>query len=340
MQPDFLLAVVMVGSLTLYALLGGADYGGGIWDLLSSGVRAQAQRVLIAKAITPVWEVNHVWLILVIVLLFAGFPAAFAAISTALFVPIMALLIGIIFRGVSFTFRSYDTRSPGIQRSWGLGFSIASVITPFLLGVIVGGITNGRVMMANGNSVSGFVHPWFSPFPFVVGCFAVALFAYLAASYLTVEADTAELREDFRARALFSGCVVAILALLTFFAAWWEAPQIKDALLHRRWAWIEPSLTALASIFAFRALWRRNFLFARLAVAAQATGILWGWAVAQYPFLVRPLLTIQNSSAPAAVQRDLLIACTAGTVVLLPSMRYLYVVFKAAPIEVQDNQAH
>jgi cytochrome d ubiquinol oxidase subunit II len=340
MQPELLLAIVIVGSLIFYVLLGGADYGGGIWDLFSWGEDGQRQRDLIAHAITPVWEVNHVWLILVVVLLFSGFPPAFSAITTALHIPLLALLIGIIFRGVSFTFRTYDTRSIRVQRIWGFGFSIASIITPFLLGVVVAGITQGRVVISNGASVNGFLRTWLSPFSIIVGFFAVSLFAYLAAAYLTVEANTQELREDFRIRALVAGGAVAVFALLTFIVAQSEAAQVKDALLDRPWSWLEQGVTALAAVTAFWALWQRKFLVARFAVAVQVSCILVGWALAQYPFLVRPLLTIQNSSSSSSVISNLLLACVAGAAVLLPSMRYLYKVFKADPEAIHSKPLH
>jgi cytochrome d ubiquinol oxidase subunit II len=332
MRLEILLGVVIVGSLTLYVLLGGADYGGGIWDMLSSGKRAQEQKDTIANAITPVWEVNHIWLILVIVLLWTGFPAAFAAITTALHIPLLALLLGIIFRGMSFTFRKYDTQSVSVQRMWGYTFSLASVFTPFVLGVVVGAITNGEVVMSGGTSANGFLATWLGPFPFVVGAFAVALFAYLAAVYLAVEAQDDELREDFRRRAIFAGIAVAVFALLTFIVSFNHAPAIKDALLDRPWSWVEQSATAIASITAFLSLLRRKFMLARAAAAVQASLILWGWALAQYPFLVRPGITMTNSAAPASVQQSLLIACAVGALVLFPSMRYLLSVFKTATV--------
>src|ERR1044071_7345089 len=135
----------MIASLVLCALLGGADYGGGVWDLFAFGRRAREQRALIADAISPVWEANHVWLILVIVVLFTAFPPAFAAIATALHIPITLLLIGIVLRGTAFTFRTYDVQRDDVQRRWSLVFSIASIITPKLLGTILGAIENTRL---------------------------------------------------------------------------------------------------------------------------------------------------------------------------------------------------
>ncbi|HSN13548.1 MAG TPA: cytochrome d ubiquinol oxidase subunit II, partial [Anaeromyxobacteraceae bacterium] len=118
-----LLAGTILAALILYALLGGADFGGGIWDLLASGPRKKEQRAAIERALGPIWEANHVWLVLVVVLLFTGFPAAFAEVSIALFVPLVLLLVGIVLRGASFTFRAYDWPDDRVQARWGLVFS-------------------------------------------------------------------------------------------------------------------------------------------------------------------------------------------------------------------------
>ncbi len=208
-----------------------------------------------------------------------------------------------------------------------------------MLGVIVGAITHGRIIISDGTSVYGFVATWLSPFPLAVGCFAVALFAYLAAAYLTVEASTPELKEDFRKRALFAGLAVAGFALLTFLVSVDQAPEIRRALLDRPWSLFEQSFTAIASITAFWSLLRRHFQVARIAVAAQTSLILWGWALAQYPFIVRPALTLSNCAAPAAVEKSLLIACIAGALILFPSMGYLYKVFKE-PAVIHEEVSH
>ena len=186
MPLETIIAGVMIASLVLYALLGGADYGGGVWDLFAFGPRAREQRALIADAISPVWEANHVWLILVIVVLFTAFPPAFAAIATALHIPITLLLMGIVLRGTAFTFRTYDVQRDDVQRRWSLIFSIASIITPVLLGTILGAIASGTIRVKNGSVTSGFFNSWLEPFPFAVGFFALALFAFLAAVYLTL----------------------------------------------------------------------------------------------------------------------------------------------------------
>jgi cytochrome d ubiquinol oxidase subunit II len=338
---ETIIAGVMVGALVLYALLGGADYGGGVWDLFASGKRATQQRKLIANAIGPVWEANHVWLILVIVVLFTAFPPAFAAISTALHVPLTLLLIGIVLRGTTFTFRSYDVQRDDVQRRWSLVFSIASIITPVLLGITLGAIASGTIRVENGVVVTGFFNSWLAPFPIAVGLFALSLFAFLAAVYLTLETFDAELQEDFRVRALAAGVVVGVLALTVFLLAGKGAPTVRAGISRTWWALILHLVTAVFASCAFYALWARKYTVARLCAAAQATLILLGWALAQYPHLVEPDITIMSAAAPRITLQLLLGALGAGALLLFPSYYYLFRVFKsetpAPPLSVKPN---
>jgi len=319
----------MIAALVLYALLGGADYGGGVWDLFAFGRRAREQRTLIAKAISPVWEANHVWLILVIVLLFTAFPPAFAAIATALHIPITLLLIGIVLRGTAFTFRTYDLQRDDVQRRWSLVFSIASIITPVLLGTILGAIASGTIRVENGAVTSGFLRSWLAPFPIAVGLFALTLFAFLAAAYLTVEAPKRELQEDFRARALVSGVAVGLLALTVFVLAKSGAPTVRAGISRSWWALGLHLLTGMFATAAFYALWTRRYKLARVCAAAQITLILLGWAFAQFPHVIEPDVTIASAAAPQITLELLLIALAAGAIVLFPSYYYLIRVFKA-----------
>jgi cytochrome d ubiquinol oxidase subunit II len=326
---ETIIAGVMVGSLILYALLGGADYGGGVWDLVAVRPRAQKQRKLIAKPSSPVWEANHVWLILVVVILFTAFPPAFAAIATALHIPITLLLIGIVLRGTAFTFRTYDVQRDDVQRRWSLVFSIASIITPILLGTTLGAIASGTIRVANGSVTTGFISSWLAPFPLAVGFFALALFAFLAAVYLTVEAEEQKLKEDFRLRALLSGAAVGLLALTVFLLAGTGAPTVRAGISRTWWALGLHFFTAVFATSAFFTLWTRRYKAARLFAAAQVTLILLGWALAQFPHLVEPDLTITSAAAPQITLQLLLGALAAGALLLFPSYYYLIRIFKA-----------
>lgn len=324
-----LLAAIMLVALMLYALAGGADFGGGVWDLLASGPRRVAQRALIEKAIGPIWEANHVWLILVVVLLFGAFPPAFSAISIALHVPLTLFLVGVVFRGSAFTFRAFDTRGDQVQRRWGLLFSLASVIAPITLGMMIGAIASGNIHVVDGVVTSGFFSTWIDLFPILIGLFALALFAFLAAVYLANEAAADfDLAGDFRLRAMIAGVVVGALAVATFLASYQGAPLVHAGLTGRPFTWPLHALTGAAAIATFAALWKRRYAVARVAVIAQTGLILLGWGASQYPYLVVPDIRLQEASANAITQRLILISLGAGAVVLLPSLYALFRIFK------------
>lgn len=320
-----LLALVLVAVLTFYALLGGADYGGGVWDLLASGPTAERQRATIAHAIGPVWEANHVWLIVAIVIAFTGFPRAFAALTTFLHVPLLLVLVGIVMRGSAFVFRAYGPDDPRHERFWGRVFAVASTATPLFLGVIVGAVTEGKLPLApDGSFVSVFISPWLTPFSISVGIFALATFAYLAAVYLTLEAHDAEERAAFRSRALISGVVVGGVATTVLMLA---GPDVRNSLLVSAWAIPLLFATAVSAVAALVLVWVGRYELARLAAAAQVSLILWGWALAQYPYAIRTHLTLAAAAAPENVLIILLQVLAVGAVILLPSLLFLFGIF-------------
>jgi cytochrome bd ubiquinol oxidase subunit II len=331
--PDILAGAIFV-SLNAYALLAGADFGGGVWDLLASGPRKARQRELIADAIGPVWEANHVWLILAVVLLFTCFPPAFARLGTLLHIPLSLVLIGIVLRGSAFTFWRYGGGAHGDaeQRQWGVIFAVASLITPLLLGTTVGAIAAGALGDGAGGMGDGFygtyVAPWLNPFTVSVGAFALVAFAFLAAVYLTLEAPERDLAEDFRRRALGAGVALGVVALVALLLTRRYAPLIHQGLIVAAWAAPLQLVTAVAALTALAALWYRRWRLARLAAGAQVTLILWGWALGQYPAVLPPHLTISDAAAPDETLRLMLIALGLGAIVLLPSLYYLFRVFK------------
>jgi cytochrome d ubiquinol oxidase subunit II len=325
-----LLAGVVVAALNAYVLFGGADFGGGVWDLLARGPRRDDQRDLVAHAIGPVWEANHVWLILAVVLLFSCFPPAFARLAIALHLPLTVMLVGIVLRGSAFVFRSYGVRHDAAVRRWGGVFAVATLITPVLLGVCVGAVASGGVGAWTGGDgfFAGYVAPWLTPFGLAVGLFTLSCFAFLAAVFLTVEAEAGPLREDFRRRALGAGVAVFATAWIALALARGAAPAVYRGLVAAPWALALHLLTGGAALSAFAALWWRRYLVARLAAALQVSLILWGWALAQYPYLLPSTLTIEAGAAPAATIEVTLAALALGAVVLFPSLYYLFRVFK------------
>jgi cytochrome d ubiquinol oxidase subunit II len=329
-----IVAGLMVLFLNVYALLGGADFGGGVWDLLASGPRREEQRALIAESIAPIWEANHVWLIAVVVILFTGFPSAFATLSIVLHVPLTIMLIGIVMRGSAFMFRSYGSRSAHERHQWGLAFAIASVLTPILLGVIIGAISTGAVGRVSSNAatisfVDGFVRPWAAPFPLTVGAFTLSIFAFLAAVYATVAATSDVLRDDFRRRAFGAAVGMLVLAALCLILARMSAPRVAAGVAGSPWSIVLHLCTASAAVTAIVALVRRRYGLARIAAGAQVSVILWGWALSEYPYLIPDALTIRAAAAPRITLALLLVGLAAGGAILLPSLRYMLRIFAA-----------
>ena len=164
-------------SLLLYCLLAGADFGAGVLEIFMGRENRRAQREIIDRALGPVWEANHIWLILIVVILFMGFPTVYSRVSTNLHLPLTAMLLGIIARGCSFTFRHYDAVKGRSQRSYTLFFIYSSVWTPFCLGVVTGALVPGGITAAPSGYLEGYVWPWLRPFPLALGGFTVCLFA-------------------------------------------------------------------------------------------------------------------------------------------------------------------
>ena len=324
---ELIILVFMLLSLILYTLLGGADFGGGMWDLLAWGPRAEKQRKAIAAAISPIWEANHVWLILVIVILFTAFPPAFAMLMTALHIPITLMLTGIVLRGSAFIFRSYDSQGENVRHRWGAVFGAACFFTPFLQGMSLGALATGRIRCVDGHLATGFFAGWLTPFAFACGVFAIVICAFVAAVYLTLytRAET-ELQNDFRRRALGSGLVLVPAVLALFFSSKEGAPAMFRAMTDG-WGLQLLACTALFAMAALLALWRRWFALARVAGVALVTLILTGWGFAQHPHVIMPDVTFRQSAAPEATLRLLTFALSAGAVLLLPALIFLFRLF-------------
>ncbi len=323
--PD-VAALAMLAGLMVYFLTAGADFGGGVWDLLAHGPRATRQRQLIEKAIAPIWEANHVWLIFVVVVLFTAFPPAFAAAGVALHIPLSLLLAGIVLRGSAFVFRQYGGGDASESRGWGRVFAISSVIAPMLLGINVAAITSGEIRVENGVTTSGYLAGWLGVFPLAVGALALALCSLLAAVYLCVAAPDDELREDFRARALAAGIAVAPCALVAALTL--PSQGFIERFLGSWWTWPLQLATGAAALGTLGAVLARRYKLARVLAGAQVTLILAGWALAHRPYLIAPDVTIAAAAASPRTLSLMLWIVGAGALILVPSLLFLFRVFR------------
>jgi cytochrome d ubiquinol oxidase subunit II len=322
MSLPALLSVLLGLSLTIYALLGGADFGAGILDLLCG--EAAADRTAIATAIGPVWEANHVWLIFSITILFSAFPVAFSALGTALLAPMTVALIAIVLRGAAWGLRSgYDPQTRSYAQLSRL-FGAASLVAPLALGAVAGGVAQASTSTAivSGGRPS---IPWAGTFAVTTGLLATGLCLQLATTVLTARLEAQRqvgAAERFRRRGLAAGASVLFLSIAGLVIANSSAP----ALAHRLTTVSLPILIAgLAAMgLSLAALARRRYLLARAGTLVSGAALIWGWFLAQSPHLIGPRLTIH---AAAATHAGLVAISIAVAVVLLAVLPALYLLF-------------
>ena len=320
---DLVAAILWLG-VTVYAVLGGADFGAGLWDLLAGDAeRGEAPRGLIDASIGPVWEANHTWLIFDIVILWSAFPVAFASLMSTLFIPITLAAFGIILRGAGFAFRAYTRRLAG-KRAFGATFALSSVITPFFLGTALGAIASGRVPA--GNAAGDPWTSWLNPTSILVGILAVASGAYVAAVFLVAAArrrGDPELERYFRRRAVGIGIVAGGLAVVGIAVLRLDAPDLYAGLTGRA-LWLVAISVVLGSV-GLVALARNATRGIRAIAAGAVAAIVWGWGVAQLPAILPGSLTIDAAAAPAGTLDALLVIAVAAAVTIGPSLALLFV---------------
>jgi cytochrome d ubiquinol oxidase subunit II len=314
-------AVAMFLGVIAYALFGGADFGSGFYDLTAGSGEDGAQlRTLVDHSIGPVWEANHVWLIYILVIWWTGFPSAFAAATTTLFIPLMLALTGIVLRGASFAFRKYSATMTQ-ARLFGAIFAGSSLITPFFLGTVAGAIASGRVPV---NGYGDRVHSWLNPTSVVGGLLAVLTCVFLAGVFLTADASRAGdtvLAEKLRRRTL----TVAILTGLVVFAGLYpimrDAPTLARGLLTHASPLL--AIAGLAGVVATVLLYRRRYSAARFPAAAAVGAVITGWGVGQYPWMLVDEMTIKDAAGADATLAGLLVVVGLAGVIVLPALGYL-----------------
>ena len=315
---------ILLAGLTLYAALGGADFGGGLWDLLAGGDRrGRAPRQLIDDTITPVWEANHVWLIFVLVIFWTAFPAAFAAVMIAAALPLWLAAFGIVLRGSGFAFRK-EVETLHWQRLFGACFAFSSLIVPFFMGTVIGAIASGRVPASLARTD---LAVWTGPTSLLIGALFVAVCGYLAAVFLTREAsrrDDHRLRRYFAVRAAAAGAVSGALALATLIEIRSASPALFRGLTHRALPLVIISGACGVAVIVLAATGRRPQARRPRSVLGVASGV-WGWGVAQYPALLPGTgLTLSSAAAPHSILVTVVVVFVTAAVLVGPSFLLLF----------------
>jgi cytochrome d ubiquinol oxidase subunit II len=316
-------AIVLLLALCAYAVFGGADFGSGFWDLTAGDARGgERPRALIERSIGPVWEANHVWLIFILVVTWTAFPSAFQAITLTMFVPLTIAALGIVLRGASFAFRKAVVQVR-YKRVFGGAFALSSVLVPFCMGAIAGGIASGQVPA--GGEAGDPVQSWLNPTSLVTGALGVVLAAYLASVYLVWEARRGEagLVEYFRRRAVATAVVAAVLAVVGLVVIRDRAPHVFEGLTSRALPLV--ILSVLCGGGALFLLVRNAARGARVLAMLAVASIIVGWGVAQWPYLLPETLTFADAAAPSGTLTALVVASVAALLLVGPGFVILYV---------------
>ena len=319
---DAVAAVLWIG-VTLYAVFGGADFGAGFWGLFAgSGERGRRARALVDWAIGPVWEANHVWLIFVLVVLWTGFSIAFESVMSTLFIPLSIAALGIVLRGSGFAFHKQAARS-GYRLFAERLFGISSLLTPFFMGTVVGAIASGRVPV--GNAVGDPVTSWLNGVSILTGALFVATSAYLAAVFLVSDARRAgdgDLEEYFARRALGAAIAAGALAIAGLFVYRADARHIYDGLTGDALPLV--ILSAVCGLGVLIMLWRGLRRGTRPLAVGAVVAVIWGWGVAQHPYLLPQSLTISAGAGNNTTMEAILIVFVAAVLIVIPSLAFLY----------------
>jgi cytochrome d ubiquinol oxidase subunit II len=317
------IGAILLATITLYAVLGGADFGGGFWDLVAGGDRrGRPPRALIDQSITPVWETNHMWLVFALVIFWTAFPDAFAAVMTAAAIPIALAVFGIVLRGAGFAFRK-DTRRLSSERALGAIFAFSSLLTPFFMGTVIGGIATGEIP---GDPSHATLSSWTEPTSLLIGFLFVGACAYLAAIYLIGEAARSadrKLETYFTRRAELAGAVTGALSIATLVELNGAGSALFDRLTGRALPLvIVGGLCGVAVLVALVTGRQRGIrVLAALGVAA----VMWGWGVAQYPALLPGTgVNLDNAGAPHTTLVALAGLFVAVALVVGPSIVLLF----------------
>ncbi len=322
MSAADVVAAVMFLAVILYAVFGGADFGSGVWDLTAGDARRGAStRRLIDHAVGPVWEANHVWLIFILVFLWTGFPAAFAALMRTLAIPFWLAGLGIVARGAGFAFRKF---APTLHwaRISGAIFATSSLITPFFLGTIAGGVASGRVPASGTGDIWT---SWLNPTSLLGGFLAVSTCTFLAGVLLTADAERlgyTSLVEELRRKSLIGGLIAGGIVLAGIPVLLIDDRTLVDGLLGRGLPFVLGS--GIAGLLAMHQLWIRQHRRARASAAAAVALVVAGWGAAQYPWILIDELLIDDAAGAQATLVGLMVASAIAAVLVVPPLVYLF----------------
>jgi cytochrome d ubiquinol oxidase subunit II len=328
----YIVIFFLLVSVYLYCLLGGADFGAGIIELTASGESRDRTRVLVTRAMAPIWEANHMWLIIAVVILFNGFPSVYSQIATSLSIPLVLMLIGIVLRGCAFTFRHYDAVKDFSQEIYSRIFSYSSLIVTFFFGLIIGSLVSGRITTTPVDFIDGYVNPWLNLFSISTGIFLCCLFSFIASVYLIGDTVDKEIRTEFIKKSKWANLAALISGGLVFLASWVE----NNGFVHLFFTNIVSVIFIIAATISLPSLWKAlksgSIWRPRVIAGGELFCIIGAFYAAYFPVIVvvkhGENITLLNSAAPEITLNYLGWSLLAGSLIIFPILFYLIKIFK------------
>lgn len=319
-------------SIFLYCLLGGADFGAGILEFTSSKKTKKITQDLVTNAIAPIWEANHMWLIIVIVILFNGFPIIYTSISIALYIPLILLLVGIVLRGTAFTFRHYDAVKDDAQKIYSRIFAFSSVMVSFFFGLVVAAVISGKITANPAGFFDAYIHPWLNFFSISVGLFVCSLFALMASIFLVTETTKEEDRKVFILKSKRSNIAAVVSGILVFISSYIEGIGFAEEFLSHPVSIVLIILATISLPVTWKVLEKGKYWLSRFLAGTQLLFIIGAFYAVYFPTIVKVKdgenLTLFNSAAPLITLTYLGWALIIGIFIIFPMLFYLYKVFK------------
>ena len=329
---DYVIITFLCLAILLYFLLGGADFGAGIIELFTSAKNRSKTRKTMYHAIGPVWEANHMWLIITIVILFVAFPKIYSTMSVYLHIPLAIMLIGIIARGTAFVFRHYDAVKDEMQEVYNKIFIYSSFVTPLFLGIIAGSVLSGKIDLDAKDFATAYVYSWLNWFSIAVGLFTVALCGFLAAIYLIGESKVEEDKKRFIKKAEFMNVAAVVFGFMVFVTSVLEDVPLISWVFKNRIGFGAVILASLSLVLLWYLLLKGKTKILRLLAGFQVTMILVAISYAHFPNFIRlksgDVISLFESIAPIKTVETLGWALVLGSFLILPFLGYLFYKFQ------------
>ncbi len=327
----YVVIIFLLVAVYLYCLLGGADFGAGIIELFAGSNKDKIKN-LVSNAMGPIWEANHMWVIITVVILFMGFPTIYTQVSISLYIPLIVLLIGVVLRGTAFTFRHYDAVQDGSQEVYSRIFAVSSLLVSFFFGLIIGALVSGKITTVPSNFFEGYLHPWINLFSISTGIFVCSLFVFIASVYLISETTEKELRELIISKTKLATLVMVLSGAMVFIFSYVEGVDFADRFLSHPVSIIIIVLATLALPVLWNIIGKGLIWPSRILAGAQLFFILAAFYLIYFPEIVivkgGSNITLFNAAAPDATLTQLGWALIVGSFLIFPTLFYLFKVFK------------